>query len=75
MPQNLSVEECKTCIITGKALSQDHGGSNRREKREIPIMTDEGTIERISFFDNYIDAGEEVTIVYLPHSKFGTRIK
>lgn len=61
-------------IITGKAKTADHGGRNSNQKREIEIIDNNGDSKRISFFSEYINQGEAVTVVYLPHLKYGTRI-
>ena len=62
-------------IITGRAKQKDHGGADTREVREIEIVDKKGNVENISFFGEYIDEGEKVTVVYLPYSKFGTRLQ
>lgn len=67
--------EGKYLTITGKAKRQDHGGRNSKQKREADIIKDNGDSVRIRFFSYYVNEGEEVTVVYLPHLKYGTRIK
>ncbi len=62
-------------IIEGIAKEKDHGGSDTKEVREVEIADEKGNAEKISFFGEYIDKGDKVTVVYLPHSKFGTRIR
>lgn len=62
-------------IITGVAKKQDHGGRDSRQERNIEIVDENGRSERVSFFSDFIDEGEEVTVIYLPHLKYGTRIR
>lgn len=63
-------------IITGIIDSGDHSRDDRNRRRYVSIVQ-EGTNQkiRVSFFDTYVTAGEKITIICLPNSKFGTRIQ
>lgn len=61
-------------IAKGRAENQDHGGRDEEEKRTIQVILEDGDKVELKFFDDYVDEGEELTVAYLPHSKFGTRI-
>lgn len=61
-------------IAKGRAENQDHGGRDEEEKRTVQVILEDGDKVELKFFDDYVDEGEELTVAYLPHSKFGTRI-
>lgn len=61
-------------IAEGWAENQDHGGRDEEEKRSVWIVSGNGDKIQVSFFDDYVNEGEKLTVVYLPHSKFGTRM-
>lgn len=61
-------------IVTGIACNKDHGGRNLEEERTVQILSEDGCKVEVIFFDDYIDEGEKLTVIYLPNSKFGSRI-
>lgn len=61
-------------IAKGRAGNRDHGGRDVEEKRTVQVILEDGDKVEVKFFDDYVDEGEELTVAYLPHSKFGTRI-
>lgn len=63
-------------IVTGITKSQDHSRNNTVRKRYLTIIENETNKEiRVEVLDRFIDIGEIMTVVYLPNTRFGSRIQ
>lgn len=62
--------------IVGVVIGGDHRRNKSTSRRYVGVV-EQGTNREysVSFFDNYVDKGEALTVICLPHTGFGTRIR
>lgn len=62
--------------VSGTVIQQDHGGRDGVEKRTVQLRDhDSGDTVTVHIYDNYIDEHEQMTVRYLPFTKYGERLQ